>query len=213
MISYEGRGKLTVESTSTKETEILKALPHLGGVKVECAVHAFWNYSKGMIYAPQLMTYSEKNLVEELKDQGVIRIERMKKRVNGVFVPLPNLIITFNSTRLPSIVKAAWLRFKIKQYIPRPRRCFHCQEFGHMLESCRQRLKGKPATCVKCSEPDHGMCGKQARCIHCGDNHPSSSLNCDVYIIEKEIQTLRVTERIAVLLQIEEETQMLPRII
>ncbi|XP_064115050.1 uncharacterized protein LOC135221156 [Macrobrachium nipponense] len=149
-----------------------------------------------MIYAPQLMTYSEEKLVEELKDQGIIRIERMKKKINGVLVPLPNLIVTFNSSHLLSIEKAAGLRFKVKQYIPRPRRCFHCQEFGHMLGSCRQKLQGKPATCVKCSEPEHGICNKQARCIYCGDSHPSSSLTCDVYIMEKEIQTLRVTERI-----------------
>ncbi|XP_066941244.1 uncharacterized protein [Macrobrachium rosenbergii] len=170
-ISPEGKGKLTVESTSAKESENLKSLSRLGGVKVECAVHAYWNHSKGMIFAPQLMTYSEEKLVEELKDQGVIKIERMKKKVNEALVPLPNLIITFNSTRLPNIVKAAWLRFKVKQYIPRPRRCFHCQEFGHMLGSCRQKLQGKPAICVRCSEPEHGICNKHARCVHCGENH------------------------------------------
>lgn len=77
-----------------------------------------------MIFTPQLMTYSLEKLVEELKDQDVIRVERMK--INGALVPLLNLIIKFNSTQLRNVIKAAWLHFKVKQYIPRLR-CFYCQ--------------------------------------------------------------------------------------
>ena len=123
-------------------------------------------------------------------------MERMKKKVNGVPSPLPNLILTFDSTTLPDMLEAAWFRYKVKQFIPRPRRCFYCQRFGHVLESCRLKSEGKKAICVNCGEAEHGRCQNVSKCIHCGGNHPSSSNGCDIYIFENEVQATRVAERV-----------------
>lgn len=49
------------------------------------------------------MMFSADQLLEDLKEQGVIRINRMKK-ISGVVAPLPNLL-TFNSTHLPNVIK------------------------------------------------------------------------------------------------------------
>ena len=166
---------------------------------MECSPHVSLNHSRGMIFAPQLVTYSEEKLEKELADQGVIKVERIKKKVSGATIPLPNLILTFDSIRLPAKIKAAWYRYDVRQYIPRPRRCFHCQNYGHVTTSCRQNIQGKPAVCVNCGEIFHGDCSRDPHCIHCGDKHPSSSQKCDVYLFEKEVQAVRVTERISFL--------------
>ena len=34
------------------------------------------------------------------------------------------------------------------------------------------------------------------RCVHCGGDHPSSSQKCDIFLFEKEVQTIRVSERL-----------------
>ena len=107
-ISLIGHGKLTVESSSREESNRLKSIRNLGGVNVECSPHFSWNHSKGMIFAPQPITYSETKLKEEWRDQGVIKVERLKKMISGALTPLPNLVITFKSISLPDIIKAAW---------------------------------------------------------------------------------------------------------
>ena len=186
-----------MEVNSPEESEKLKNASSLGGVAVRCNPHFNLNTSKGMIYAPQLITYSEEILEKEFEDQGVIRVQQMKKRINGAITPQPGLILTFNAVRLPSSIEAAWYTYKIRQYIPRPRRCFHCQEFGHTVSSCRSKAQGRPAICVICSNEEHGDCNKDPKCYHCGGSHPASSPNCDIYIFEKEVQATRTKEKIS----------------
>ena len=196
-ISAQNNGHLLVEVNSPEESEKLKNVSFLGGVAVRCQPHFNLNTSKGLIYAPQLITYSEETLQKEFEDQGVIGVQRMKKKINGAITPQPGLILTFNSVRLPSSIEAAWYTYKIRQYIPRPRRCFHCQEFGHTTSSCRSKAQGRPAICVICSNEEHGECNKDPKCYHCGGSHPASSPNCDIYLFEKEVQATRVKERIS----------------
>ena len=85
----------------------------------------------------------------------------------------------------------------MKPFIPRPRRCFYCQEFGHVVTSCRLKDQGKPSICKNCGEEEHGICTRISKCIHCGSNHPASSFECDVYLFEKEVQATRTKERIS----------------
>ena len=120
-ISSEGKSKLVVQAKSLEESQRLQSLTSLGGVEVECAPHISFNYTKGIIYAPQLMKYSEERLKEELEHQGVIKVERLSKKVNGVVTYLPNLILTFKTTKLPEMIRAAWHKLKVRQFMPRPR--------------------------------------------------------------------------------------------
>ena len=138
-ISPQGNKRLIIETNSPEESQRLKNMASLGGVSVQCAPNFNLNHTRGMIYAPQLMIYSEEKLMKEFEDQGVVKVERMKKKIDGAIVPQPNLILTFNATRLPDIVFAAWLKLEVKLYVPRPKRCFHCQNFGHVVTSCRMK--------------------------------------------------------------------------
>ena len=195
-ISFQNDGYLLIEVNSSEESDKLKSILYLGGAPAKCSPHSTLNNSKGLIYAPHLMSYSEETLQNELEDQGVVRVQRMKKKVDGAITPQPGLILTFNSSRLPPSISAAWFNYKVRQYVPRPRRCFHCQEFGHTFTSCRLKAQGKPAICVVCGIEEHGNCNNDPKCMNCGSNHPSSSPKCDVFIFEKEVQATRVTERI-----------------
>ena len=65
------------------------------------------------------------------------------------------------------------------------------------MTSCRRRESGKKPICVNCGEIEHGTCQKTPKCIHCGGGHSSSSNKCDVYVMEQEIQAVRIVERIS----------------
>lgn len=196
-ISPQNNKKILICTESQEESDKLKELKDIGGISVKCEPHFNLNHSKGLIYAPQLMPYTEKKLEEELKSEGVVKVERMKKKVDGVLIPQPGLILTFSSLELPHVISAAWYNFKIKQYIPRPRRCYYCQQFGHVITSCRHKELGKDPVCANCSNIEHGFCNNDPKCVHCGGKHPSSSFKCDVFIMEQEIQAVRVIEKIS----------------
>ena len=195
-ISMQNSNMLLVESNSPEESAKLLELSMLGNTSVTCSANFSLNSTKCMIYAPQLMNYSEEKLVKELSAQGVSKVERMKKKVDDAIVPQPNLILTLNTLRLPEFIHAAWHRYKTKLYIPRPKRCFYCQKFGHTVTSCRFKNQNIPATCVNCGENEHGRCDKMPRCVHCKENHSASSFQCDVYRFEQEVQAIRVSEKV-----------------
>ena len=166
------------------------------GVQAKCLPHRTLNQVKGVIHSKELLRYSEERLQEGFAKEKVIKVQRMTKKIDGIIVPLPALILTFNLIKLPPFIKAAWLRLQVRPYIPAPRHCYHCQRFGHVLASCRSRLKGWTGVCSNCGQTAHGECDRPPYCINCGESHSSSSKNCERYIVEREIQSVRTKERI-----------------
>ena len=133
----------------------------------------------------------------EFKDQGVVEVKQMKKTVGGLLTPLPTYVLTFDLVKLPSVIRAAWLRLEVRPYIPTCRRCFHCQRFGHVINSCRKRMQGEKGVCAQCGQGEHGECTNSPHCINCGEDHPASSKKCSRFIFEQEVQTLRAKEHLS----------------
>ena len=69
--------------------------------------------------------------------------------------------------------------------------------YGHLIQKCKKRLGQEPAVCPNCGENAHGECNKSPVCIHCGEGHPASSKSCTKFIFEKEVQTVRVIEKLS----------------
>ena len=144
------------------------------------------------------MRYSNEKLLHELSDQDVVRVDRLQKKVNGILVLIPTLFLTFDRLKLPEVVKLAWLRLPVKAYIPSHRRCYHCQAFGHVSHSCRRLQDGLPAVCSSCGTTDHDAmtCSGPIFCFNCCGPHPASSKDCDRYRFEREVLSIRTTEKI-----------------
>jgi len=67
-------------------------------------------------------------LFEALSDQHAKKINRMKRKVNGVLEPTHRYIITFNKPDLPKSIKTTSWHFElIEAFIPKPMRCLTCQ--------------------------------------------------------------------------------------
>ena len=56
-----------------------------------------------------------------------------------------------------------------------------------MISSCCWRVQGSPSVCVICGEDEHGNCTKKPKCVHFGQNHPSTE-QCDIFLFEMEVQ-------------------------
>ena len=196
IVSFQADGTLVIEAISPEESEKIKNLNKIQGYKVDCKCHQSMNSCHGVIFSKKLIKYSEEKLLQEFKDQHVTDVKRIKKKVDDELLPTPLLILTFDLHQLPPTISAAWMRIHIRPYIPSSR-CFHCQKFGHFTTSCRNKLKGEPEICVNCGMHRHGECETEPCCANCGENHLSSSRNCTHYAREKEILTLKITDRIS----------------
>ena len=86
------------------------------------------------------------------------------------------------------------MKKETRPYIPNPQRCFQCQKFGHIKNSC----KGK-AVCAWCGEEGHNLddCQNEPKCVNCQGDHVAISRDCPKWKIEKDIVTLKYTEKIS----------------
>lgn len=194
----QGDGSLLVEVSSPEESERLRALTSVPGAAVSCAPHATMNQSRGVVFSRDLLRYSEERLVKELEEYDVVAVRRVHKKEEGALTPTPTLFITFNRLELPRTVKLAWLNLHVKPYVPNPRRCFHCQLYGHVTRTCRRLQNGLPKVCVTCGRDDHGEeCPGPVRCYHCAEPHPASSKECDRLRFEREVLTIRNKEKLS----------------
>ncbi|GFU11822.1 putative RNA-directed DNA polymerase from transposon X-element [Trichonephila clavipes] len=152
------------------------------------------NSCRGVISEPDLLSSSEAEILEGLSDQGVTQVRRISVKKDSSLFPTKNLILTFNSPKLPSNIKAGYLNCKVRSYIPNPLRCFKCQRFGHSQTSCRGQL-----TCSRCASVGHAStdCSLEPKCINCLQPHPSDSKLCPKWKIEKHIQEIKTTQNIS----------------
>ena len=120
------------------------------------------------------------------------------RKHNGMLENLPTYIDTFDSCHLPEKVSVGWTKCPIDLYIPRPRRCFKCQAFGHGTNSCRAQV----STCQNCGESEHETrCSKQAKCANCLEAHPATSRDGYFYKFEEEVLAIQAKVRISYQMQ------------
>jgi len=86
---------------------------------------------------------------------------------------------------------SAFLRRKVKQYVPLPMRCNKCQSFGHQADHCKHQVK-----CVRCGQ-SHSFESclvkddvAQAVCANCKGNHSAAFRGCPKY--QQVSETLKV---------------------
>ncbi|GBO31975.1 hypothetical protein AVEN_179546-1 [Araneus ventricosus] len=157
-------------------------------------IHRGLNSSRGVVSEDELVGSSEAEILKGLSSQGVIAVRRINIKREGKIIPTKHLILTFNTTKLPTTIKAGFLSCPVKPYIPNPLRCFNCQKFGHSKTACRGKL-----TCSKCSTVGHSCndcTSSDIKCRNCTQAHTADSKLCPQFKTEKKIQELRVKKNI-----------------
>jgi len=187
-------GQLSVEVGSKTQSEAIVQLRALNDIPVCVTPNDRLNQTKGTIRYYNKPGHSYEKMLSEMKDCKAIDIYQMKRKINGILEPLPTYIITFATNQLPEEIKIGWTVCSVQLYIPRPRRCFKCQRFGHGKANCRSTSD----ICHICSEDKHdGQCEEPAKCANCLGNHPASSKDCYHYQFEEEVLATQAKEHLS----------------
>uniref|UniRef100_A0A1B0DJA3 CCHC-type domain-containing protein n=1 Tax=Phlebotomus papatasi TaxID=29031 RepID=A0A1B0DJA3_PHLPP len=134
---------------------------------------------------------------QQLADQNVIGVQRLKARENGQWINTSTHILTFKTPTCPAEVKVGYLTVKTEIYIPSPFRCVVCQRLGHTKKRCDSN-KNKPRCAICGLEEPHGFFFPcyLPKCVNCSGAHPSYSKLCPRFIEEREVNAIRVSLRI-----------------
>ena len=187
-------GNLSITISDKDQSERLKTLTTLAEVRVEVTGDTNLNRSQGTIRYENHPGYTKEQLLEALKSQNVTEIYQLnRKNENKVNIPIPVYILTFGTTKLPDKINIGWTSCPVRIYIPRPRRCFKCQRFGHGATTCRSGVD----ICGKCGKTMHeGDCTEDMCCVNCGGPHPSFIRACPIYKKEQEIITYKTKNNV-----------------
>jgi len=100
----------------------------------------------------------------------------------------------FTTTDLPSEVTLGYMLFRVKQYIPRPLRCFKCNRYGHVANHCQGKLR-----CSICSgEHKYRECSAAApKCPKCVGSHSANVKMFPRYQRETEILKLKTVANLS----------------
>lgn len=191
-------GTLLIETRNERQTNILLNATTLEQTPIKVKEHPTLNTVRGTVYSYDLLDMDEEYILENLKNQNVSKVERVKKfNASRELVPTPLLILTFENKILPISIKAGYLFLRVRMYYPMPLKCKTCHKFGHTAKRCRgEKL------CVSCGEPSHeGEC-TEIKCLNCTrfypmyntNPHRANDRNCLKFLEEKEIVKIMVEE-------------------
>ncbi|GBN19480.1 hypothetical protein AVEN_71942-1 [Araneus ventricosus] len=157
-------GDLLIEVSSRKQANQIMKLKALSKIPVSVSPHRSLNFSKGVISSGELFNDETDVILNKLSSQGVTEVRRITIKKRGAILKTKHLILTFRSPKLPHFIKAGYIRYAIRPYIPNPLRCFQCQRLVHAKASCRGTL-----TCARCAELGHDStdCKRKEKCVDC----------------------------------------------
>ena len=78
------------------------------------------NLCKGVVTHEDFSSESEEDLKSFFEPEGVVNVHRIRQKVDGIFVPLTTLILTFDKPLLPDRIRCGFFNLRVWQYVPIP---------------------------------------------------------------------------------------------
>ena len=107
-------------------------------IPITVSLHYSLNTKKGVIRCLDIKECSDEEILEGLKDEGVIKLDRISVFRDGQRKPTGTFILTFQSQTLPKYIRVGYYRVAVSQFIPNPVRCYKCQKFDHTKFNCKK---------------------------------------------------------------------------
>jgi len=151
--------------------------------------------ARGVIYNAPLNIPTD-DILACLAGQEVqsVRRFRYKSKDSSEMTESKSLFLQFTTADLPSEVQFTYMLFRIKQYIPRPLRCFKCNRYGHVANHCR----GKLHSSICSGEHKYSDSSAAAsKCPNCGGRHSANEKICPRYQKESEILKLKTVANLS----------------
>ena len=189
-------GSLLIEVENAKHAENLLKLTRFFDIPAKCYPHTSLNTSRGIIRCPDLAGVSEEEIVLNLAEQNVTAARRITIFRDNVKRNTNTIVLTFNTSILPRVLKVGYLKVPVEMYIPNPLQCYACFKYGHHEKKCR--LHGGDELCRRCAitgvTHDESRCTNDVKCVNCGEDHPSTSHSCKIWKRGKEVVTIKYRE-------------------
>ena len=191
---------LLVETSRKSQSENLLKMKQFFNIPVTVSEHTTLNSSKGIIKDRTLKGESEADILAYLKPQGVTAVKRFRVRKGEQLIETNTLLLTFNMVTVPKSLRIFYRMVPVEIYVPNPLRCYNCQKYNHHEDNCPEDLG---SICENCGMGGHdhltSRCKNPTKCVNCGKDHLSRSNTCEVWMKEKEIMKIKVTNNITYL--------------
>ena len=150
--------------------------------------------SKGVIAGIPL-SVGMKELVDNLKVRNST-VRNAKRMTRGVEKKeTETVLIEFEAEVVPKELFYGFIKYNVREFVPKPLRCFNCQEYGHIAKVCTGRRR-----CARCGEDhEYGNCGANTRpkCCNCGGDHSVAFWGCEAMKKAASVQQIRVKENVS----------------
>ena len=103
------------------------------------------------------------------------------------------VVVEFDAKTIPRELHCGFVKTNVREFVPKPMRCFNCQEYGHVANQC----KGK--RCARCGgDHEYGKCGTgvKPKCCNCGGEHSVAYWGCEAMKREITVQQIKVNEKV-----------------
>ena len=180
-------GDILVETKSSKQSSQVGKINKILDHPVTVSPHRSLNYSKAVVFCPDLKGESDSIILKELAEQEVCEVKKLGKA--------GTILLTFAKPNHPAYVNIGYIRCKCNTYVPNPTRCFQCQKLGHVSSVC----KGNP-TCAKCGQEGHSTdsCSDDPICVNCSGPHLASDKNCPAWVKEKHVLKIKTVQKVSI---------------
>lgn len=174
-------GTLIVTVSTLAAANRLLEVTEIAGMAIRASVPRAYSANFGKILGVPL-EYTDSELLEYLRDQGVISVRRQVSYVpdeNGTVTESRrgSVILEFaNDSPLPKRAYLGFCSYPIQEFMGAATQCFKCQRHGHIAKHCNG-----PVRCKVCAgSHSHKDCTSRShpRCANCDGSHPASYGSC-----------------------------------
>jgi len=185
-------GTFLVEVDTEEQADILLKITEIQSEPVKIFKHPTLNNSTGVLRCTTFKGMSDKDILEQLTNQGIVEVKCLTKKASEVNGPLTYLL-SFSDSK-PAFIDILGYKHPIISYFQKPLRCFKCNLYGHtnQVNSPCRRMHACPRCSTSYKEKcdhDEVNCSKPPKCIACSGDHDVRSSQCPVY--RREIKIFR----------------------
>ena len=94
-------GDILITYVNRKQIENLLRTEKFFDLDVKVSLHGSLNISKGVVRCPDLKACSEQEILDNMREQGVVGVRRIKIRLDGSLKDTNTFVFTFNTSVLP----------------------------------------------------------------------------------------------------------------
>lgn len=138
---------------------------------------------------------------KDIESKSLNQIRAFGYEITNIYImptktEVQSVVLTFKGDKLPDKVTLGYRAYNVRQYVPRPIRCFKCQRFGHKASKCSFDNR-----CSKCGEGHRAEeCQKEKteyKCCNCEESHSAAYSKCAQFVKAQEIIKVKVLEKVS----------------